>query len=240
MPSLQKDQYLTDKTGVLHFKLKFDNFGRDFISEELDLSQLHVDYFDGIVFTEVDSSSFDLIKKLSGFGFKLVAPSMTWITRSSPILGDTKFCKIVYLDSQPEMLDVLKVISRDFDSSHYAQYSKYIDVIPQMYADKVAHEYRNSNAAVIYYNSLSEPVAFTTIADSDGKGYLCTSCVKKSARNSRAYFEMISRGTSFLINERGLDTVSLECLSYNIVVQKVWAKLGYLPKHSTVVMQKGL
>ena len=239
-PYLERDTYLSEKTGIPHLKLSYEIGNHDFDGPNaFDLHSLLSELNDEIIFAEIESRHYGAISALTDLGFRLVSPSMAWRITSIDKILHGQSCRLVSLGDQPEIIDSIRKIALDFDSSHYAQFPRYTELIPKMYADKAEFEARKSGELIVYFSRTGEPVAFTTLRYSESVGQLCTSCVIKSSRNSRAYIEMISKGTDYLLNERKSKKVVVECLSGNIVVQKVWGKLGYLPFFSTVVLQRG-
>lgn len=229
------DPYLSEKTGTPHFKFRFQEADDMVEAGKVAWLKEATAALNGVVFAEIDASFYGLAALLQGAGFRLVCPSMIWTCRKV-VATDRGSCRIVSAGTDAEQEHVIMNIAHDFDTSHYAQFPRYQPVLEQMYVDKTMLEWRRSGEIIGYSSSGGEIGAITTLGVDGREGRLLTSCVSKKHRGGRAYHEMIAFGTRYLLETKKVDTVVVECIASNIVVQKAWTTLGYRPSKATIVL----
>ena len=136
--------------------------------------------------------------------------------------------------------DRIREIAKTFDTSHYEFIDFYKPFVREMYQDKIIKEWKENKTIIAYFIE-GDIAAFTSFSDKDKiEGWLLTACVDEKYRGTIACYEMARKGLEIFLKEKKKRFVKVECIGANIIVQRIWSRLGFEPKYSSLLFCHGI
>ena len=136
--------------------------------------------------------------------------------------------------------DRIREIAKTFDTSHYEFIDFYKPFVREMYQDKIIKEWKENKTIIAYFIE-GDIAAFLSFSDKDKiEGWLLTACVDEKYRGTIACYEMARKGLEIFLKEKKKRFVKVECIGANIIVQRIWSRLGFEPKYSSLLFCHGI